>query len=237
MDRLVNAGSWQLVVELTHAIPDLQVFETHPGGGQYDCLTVVGAGVRLDINRAGSIHAHESPWGQHIPLIPGPEWQDLLSRAGGPREVASRVAALCGLPWTERRPPTTPRNLTYRVLARLLLSRLFSGAEWDTRSWFLDTSGPEGCAVLGPPGYPEIAELPPDQVWRVLRDGLVIAWAWQGWGWTPLGERIDLMAAYRRGTSIDTLATTLSTQPRTARADSLPALSSRPEDPTIGDAQ
>ena len=55
MDALTSAGSWQVVGELSGAMPDLQVFETHSGGGQYDCLTLMTPEGRsvISMNRDG----------------------------------------------------------------------------------------------------------------------------------------------------------------------------------------
>ena len=93
MDTVVNAGSWTVAVEFTRAAPGLQVFETHPGGGQYDCLTLVADDVKVDINRVGSIHAHASPTGEHTPLIPAGQWQAMLARPGGASPNALLMAA------------------------------------------------------------------------------------------------------------------------------------------------
>lgn len=222
MDTVVNAGSWTVAVEFTRAAPGLQVFETHPGGGQYDCLTLVDADVKIDINRVGSIHAHASPTGEHTPLIPAEQWQAMLARPGGAAAVAETVAAGCGMPWAAHRPATTARLLQYRVISRLLASRAFSRAEWDVRSRFHDSSGPGGCSLVGTTPGDDVDRLDPRQVWRVLRAGTEVAWLWDGWAWTLAGDRTDLMSAYRRGATVDQLVAVLTTPPGTERAGRRP---------------
>ena len=222
MDTLINAGSWQVAVELTRAMPDLQVFETHPGGGQYDCLTLVGERAKLDINRAGSIHAHTSPTGEHIPLVAAEEWQPMLTHPGGAAAVAELAASRCGLPRAKRRPPTSARLLQYRLIARLLASRMFASTRWDVRSRFHDSSGPEGSCVVGTAPGADVEALTPQEVWRVLRGGVEVAWLWDGWAWTSDGERRDLMSAYRRGASVDHLVATITARPGREHATQLP---------------
>src|SRR4051794_35374654 len=55
--RFILMQSWWLASRLVRRHPELKLIETHPGGGQYDCLTLrKDQGTRVDINRVGSIH-------------------------------------------------------------------------------------------------------------------------------------------------------------------------------------
>ena len=58
--RLVYLQSWWIASELVRGHPSLKVVETHPGGGQYDCLSIVTTEhytvTLIDLNRSGSIH-------------------------------------------------------------------------------------------------------------------------------------------------------------------------------------
>ena len=139
MQGIGNAGSWLVAAEVVRAAPDLAVYETHPGGGMYDCLSLFGDGVRLEINREGSIHVTESPLGEAVPLLK--TWTRKATKPGGARDLARQLLAAAGREWPDRRPPTTPRVLTYRVIARLLAARALDTPVWDVRSQFLDTSG------------------------------------------------------------------------------------------------
>lgn len=42
--RLVGAQSWFVASELLRRHPSMTLIETHPGGGQNDCLSVVAKG-------------------------------------------------------------------------------------------------------------------------------------------------------------------------------------------------
>jgi hypothetical protein len=55
----IEIASWRMVSELHRRYPDLfNVIETHPGGGQYDCLSLYDHKERhiADFNRRGSLH-------------------------------------------------------------------------------------------------------------------------------------------------------------------------------------
>lgn len=215
MDRFVNAGSWHVAAEFVRAFPSLRVFHTHPGGGQYDCLTIVGDGLKIDINRAGgSIHIHDSPAGSRSPLIPGPEWQDQLLRRTPPRELAQRIASGCGLDWPKNTPPTRPHVLVYRVIAQFLEATMFDPAGWDATTQFLDSSGMTFPGdQVGVTPHPEMSVLPANKVWMLVANDEARAWLWDGWAWTAGGERRDLYAAYRAGSTTADLAALL-TRPR-----------------------
>ncbi len=60
---LIEWLSWELAARLVGRHHGLRVIEDHPGGGQYDCLTIVGMdesqrSFRIDLNRVGSGHVH-----------------------------------------------------------------------------------------------------------------------------------------------------------------------------------
>lgn len=237
MQGTLNAGSWRVAVEALRAVPDLELFETHPGGGLYDCLTLVGDGVRLEINREGSIHILASPRGEASPLFDSEVWPQRVSEPGGARQIACELLTAAGLPWPDRRPPTTPRVLTYRVIARLLAAHALDEPEWDVRSQFLDTSGHGGSWISEPVPSAEMALLPANRVWRVLRGQHTTAWLCDGWAWTAGGERRDLMAAYDTGATLDQLVGIVTAAPPRRRAAPLPVLPDLPRQPTGWDSQ
>ena len=87
--------SWMIAAHLLRLVePNLRVFITHPGGGQYDCLTLVSPeGEQLVLlNRNGS-----------SALVAGEVIEDIWSLAmhspgAGPRGAASVLAEASGLP-------------------------------------------------------------------------------------------------------------------------------------------
>ena len=61
--QLVEIASWKIVSELTRRYPGkFTVLETHPGGGQYDCLSLYDKKQEhiASFNRAGRFHVFAS---------------------------------------------------------------------------------------------------------------------------------------------------------------------------------
>ncbi len=109
---------WGLVAEIMRRHPtEFQVVETHPGGGQYDCLSMLAAdGTHImDLNREGSLHL--MPDGQRI----GPVWE--LIELLGPAKTAEMIddigqfAVRGGLP--DRVPTVTAMSKIAGVMAPL----------------------------------------------------------------------------------------------------------------------
>ena len=213
-------------MEATRAVPTLTVVETHPGGGQYDCLTLLDDGVHIDINRIGSIHVHKGRKGPAMSLMDHATWIRAVVQPGGARKVTEQLLDAAGLPFPARRPASTPRVLTYRVIARLLAARVLDRPDWDVRSQFVDTSG-YGGGIAEPVPWPEMGMVPANQVWRVLRGPATVAWLWEGWAWTAAGQRRDLMSEYARGATVDHLVGIVTEAP-TRRSGHSAAASARP---------
>lgn len=141
--RFRLAYSWQLAATLVRRHPTLTIRETHPGGGQYDCLTFVsGEGGRLiDINRVGRIHVHRKE-AEPLPL-------ELLFSLPEPFELVQQLEEAAGLPLVPGSAPATAKSLTYRVAAQLTTATVLSRAPLDVRSGLLDSSGPAGSGARG----------------------------------------------------------------------------------------
>ncbi|WP_289020204.1 hypothetical protein [uncultured Ornithinimicrobium sp.] len=135
--RLRTVQSWWLGSELVRRHPELLLIETHPGGGQYDCLTLMsmdpgGAGTNLvDLNRTGRIHV-----GDQTGFM---TWEQ--ERAFGDRHGAMRrIENAAGLHAPTQTPSSTGKVLTYRVLASVLTTTLNEREPWDARNLMLDAS-------------------------------------------------------------------------------------------------
>lgn len=137
--------------ELFRRHPSLTLIETHPGGGQYDCLSLVAKNAVapktiIDLNRAGRIHVHEP----HDPAFEPIEWATTLPvRAGDPKRpdahaVVKRLEDAAGLQSVEHAPPSTPAALVYRVIARVLGGLVNDKYDWDARNEFGDSSMESG---------------------------------------------------------------------------------------------
>lgn len=231
VDPLLNAASWTLAANLTRAHPDFQIRETHPGGGLYDCLTLVDDRRTVWINRAGSIRI-EPPRDAAEQVLAAETWQAAVQHHAGQRRLAEQILAACHLRWPTPLPPATPAVLTYRVAARLLANQVQRNPPLDVRSQFLDTSGPTSCDIVQPVPSAEMAALPAREVWRVLDDKTTVAWLWNGWAWTGGGERRDLVASYDSGATLDDLVELLTSPTSPRRAPVLPLIDRLPAQPT-----
>lgn len=134
--------SWRIVTELWRRFPDeFLLLETHPGGGQYDCLSFY---LRqnchqsvLQINRGGSLHVRlgndvESypDWCERM-LIDPVTYLDEITRSIG-YEVPSPL------------PSSTPATLAFRYISEILTHTIGRREHWECRNGFLDSSGWEG---------------------------------------------------------------------------------------------
>ena len=145
-ERLINLQSWWVASELLRRHPELELVETHPGGGLYDCLTIIGERgpheLHIDLNRAGRMHVHSpmasrfdrTRWGIEHPV----EWsteRDQSDRRLIPRFLEDAV----GLAAPAQTPVTTPKSLAFRMIYQLLLFALNEGAGWVARNAQLDS--------------------------------------------------------------------------------------------------
>jgi hypothetical protein len=136
--RFRLAYSWQLAATLVRRHPSLTIREMHPGGGQYDCLTLISDdGERLiDINRARRIHVHRGD-AEPLPL-------ELLFSRPEPFDLVQQLEDAAGLPRVSGPAPATPKSLTYRVAAHVITASVLWRAPIDVRSEQMDSSGPAG---------------------------------------------------------------------------------------------
>lgn len=177
--RFVIAQSWWIASEIVRRHPELRIVETHPGGGQYDCLTLA-AGTHanpsslIDLNRVGSIHVHTDSSFEAL------RWNEVLTARGG-HDVVRAVESAAGLTAPRQAPATGPRTLIYRLLARTLTSLVDDRHAWDARSGQVDSSGYGGGARPELEQFPSVVEelrsvhpddlfgLPAYRFWILLR--------------------------------------------------------------------
>ncbi|MBW6439263.1 hypothetical protein KZ829_36680 [Actinoplanes hulinensis] len=180
--RFILTQSWWLACQLIRRHPKILIVETHPGGGQYDCLTLIHNGQSvIDINRAGSIHVKNSSDSKPV------TFEDLFVHDDS-GEVVTAIERAAGMSSPSSAPPSTPAVLTYRVLAQLMAITLNEKHRWDVRNERLDSSGMGGGAARGyladyPVAAARAREKRPDDLlgdplyryWGVLRDGKPVA--------------------------------------------------------------
>lgn len=214
--RFVIAQSWWIASEIVRRNPTLLLIETHPGGGQYDCLSLIRrtsteTTTLIDLNRAGSLHVHHGPSG-HMTLT----WQEALAADGG-HDVVRHLEKAAGLDPAPKAPATSPRVLTYRILARILTSLVDDRHVWDARNCQLDSSGMDAIATR----QAELLQFPsvieslrdgrPDELfarpgyrfWTLLRDAKPVA-VFDTDGRLHLPDRppSELLPAYNRSRSL-----------------------------------
>jgi hypothetical protein len=115
------------------------LIETHPGGGQYDCLSLVEfAGDLhsvLDVNRGGgSVHVLHGRTPQ--------SWPDWVERMlADPRRFLNEVGEAIGATAPKSLPKSTPTTLSFRYISEILTHTVGRLEKWECRNGCCDTSG------------------------------------------------------------------------------------------------
>lgn len=212
--RFVAAQAWWVASELCRRRSRLRVLETWPMDGFYHGLEigVPGEKCRVFMNFHGSIHLHD---GDHEHQ--GIKWTELLE-APTPHTVVREIESRMGWLVTSA-DSTTPRSLTYRVLAACLTRRLNDRREWTV----VDGSTQAGVDLWGT--EPNLSFLDDFEGARTLIDrsaqdrGLSSLWllrederpavllSSRGRMYRHSGSEVDLMAVYRQHRDVDEVAT------------------------------
>lgn len=216
--RMINLQSWWVASELLRRHPELELIETHPGGGQYDCLSVLNiessGKLYIDLNRNGRMHIHSATpswfdsarWDIRYPV----EWSTELEQVDR-RRIPRFLEDAAGLLPPAQTPVTTPKTLTFRVIYHLLLFSLNEAEFWDIRNGKLDSSGMY--SDNEPPYFEGIesaqialrqsrpldwkANVPRYDFWGVLRDGRCLGLLQiDGALHRPNAEPVNLMKIY-----------------------------------------
>ncbi len=161
--QVITAVTWRIVAELIrrHHAHRLRVYETHPGGGQCDCLSIyvgeAGFDSRhlCDFNQQ-SQHLHifntYSTPRRRLDDLRWPDGNDYVSPHLGNEEakvVVDDIEALVGLPLLAGKslPSTTPPTLIFRLIAGVLERHMLSRETLDVRCGWHDSSGMEGSYI------------------------------------------------------------------------------------------
>jgi hypothetical protein len=134
--RYYSPTYWWIATELIRRNPQLELVETFPLDGFYDCLTVYGetngTPIHIDLNRYGSIHVHPG----HIGLISGSE---VIAHASAHWAV-KQIERVAGLNPSDTAPASSVRIITLRILARVLNYLVNDRSQWAIRSMTPDGS-------------------------------------------------------------------------------------------------
>jgi hypothetical protein len=152
---LAAAIAWQLLAELARrydGFEALHILEMHPGGGQYDQLTIwstpdhdvdVYAGQSrqlLTLNLSGSAHGDECDRRFH--------WLARWLSAGDVKEVVEGLAHHVGLPLRAPSAPTNKYVFGMRLIATLLKMHALERFPLNACMGFCDSSGLADSEVL-----------------------------------------------------------------------------------------
>lgn len=221
---VVEAASWRLASEMVRRHPTvLRLIRGHPGGGQSDCLWLLPlAGDHGDVrlNRAGTIQVLERFDGRPADGWPPTDWNEYLFAE--PRGFLDRLEREAGLPTPSQVPGSTPRTLTYRVLAAVAATAFKSVHPIEIQQGFIDSSGYDAGSNPNLDGFPidpERLRAQPDdfygesryRFWIVVRDDVPVLAVDQadGFAWTAHDPTpIHIMDLYK-GSRRHLLTTTL----------------------------
>ena len=146
--RYKNAAYWWIVSELIRRHPKLELLETYPMDGFYDCLTLFGPGARgnvhIDFNRFGSIHIHP----EHVHFLEAVE----VMKSSDPHRSVRRIEEAAGLVPPSKTPPSSPRTITLRLMARLMNFLVNDKAAWQIQMLTSEASG-YAISLLDTPEY------------------------------------------------------------------------------------
>jgi len=187
---LVEALSWGLASRLVRRHPTLRIVEEHPGGGQYDCLTIVGRGEgdfeTIHLNRVGSafVWSQGSSWRW--------AWRGIWNELATSSDFRFGVELLehhTGLARVDSTPPAEHHTVAYRLIAAALLANL--GAQTWRASF--DFGGETWTGLPVPSWVPR-----PDRSWLLHRDRqpVLAIDCDTGVAVRSDGRRFDLMAVY-----------------------------------------
>lgn len=191
-ERLRIATYWWLASELVRRHPELNVVETYPMDGFYDCLSVIGGSangsVHIDMNRLGSVHVHP----KHVGLMS----VDELVSYEDPLKGVRRLEEAAGLPKGSSF-SSGARIITLRLIAQTLALVVNDSSRWDVR---MITPRGDGYSISlfepetpNPAKWPFSAVFPSEalhhsfvvssnlseevngRLWGLQKDGLVVA--------------------------------------------------------------
>ena len=212
--QLREIASWHIISEIVCRYPGrFRIIETHPGGGQYDCLSIFDTRVAhiADLNRRGSLHilrqvgaADRGRRGAE----PLDVWEQ-MARTGDIRRIVDKACRRMGLEVPDELPPIPPDGLVYRFVAHLLSHAAFGQMQWECRNGCFDTSGygggvshafeafPSAQARLQKATSEDLFNEAAYRFWFVFRGHEpVLALETTGWVWNANDDSFDLMRLY-----------------------------------------
>lgn len=134
-------ASWWVMAQFLRRLEgEFRVVEAHPGGGQYDCLRLIGPVdsnpmTLLDLNREGAAFA--TPFGTDNWYRLGWFWRDLVQSAD-PDALIGELRKLLRLP--ARVGPPSVHGRVVLAISEFLHRRAGLGERWTCRNGYFDSS-------------------------------------------------------------------------------------------------
>jgi len=146
-----RALAWWIAAEMIRRHPEeLRVIESHPGGGQYDCLSLYRRGSEDALVAHLNLEGHITPvsWFAE-PGDPGNSgvadarlnWLEVLAAEDRRRYVIEALEGACGLASPHRTPSTVTTSIGPRLIARFASTAAFTSRTWHIRNAVHDSSG------------------------------------------------------------------------------------------------
>jgi hypothetical protein len=149
---LIELASWTLATEMIRRAPkSLYIMETHPGGGQSDCLSIVRTDLQKWIcvfNRIGSFTAFS--WfdsGRDCDSKLQIDVWGRIAKGDSTREILDEICNIVRLPIPSSLPAGTTASLTYRIITAVLQIKTFAPKRWSCLNGFCDSSGFICCGI------------------------------------------------------------------------------------------
>jgi len=227
-------ASWQVAAELVRRHPnEFVVIETHPGGGQYDCLSIYerrGVGDRprflnfAHLNRIPRGHITSRGWGVDEKRL---NWVDVLFADDLRNEIIIPLEDYGSIAPPAQTPPTTPSSIGVRLIAEALSLRVATRSPLVALNGVHDSSNGSGIRgelfaefqaitnVMSESDDFDIETVPAYRYWFVCvgadggseRRTLFGVDTWDGKLWYKNESEVDLMDLYKDyGSDITTMA-------------------------------
>lgn len=211
-DQLIEIASWRVICELHRRYPDkFKVIETHPGGGQYDCLSLYDKnGLNIaHFNRNGRMTVFKRFDGRENPR-PFDIWS-ATCHENKQKETLDKVSDMIGLTVPAKLPASTATTLVYRLIAEFLTHSVFGKYCWECRNGYEDTSGYGGGVRTYFEQFPDaqkrlktvlesdIFNEPAYRFWFLCRAGRpLFCLETTGQVWNTKGKSFDLTGLYAK---------------------------------------
>ena len=147
--RLKESLSWEVASEVVRRHPgQLMLAELQPGGGQYDCLSIL----RIDRQDAETVHLNRNPKGHlNVPMRDSfdvrPNWTQVLLAENRP-ELIQIIERQLLLQSPSHTPETTSKSIGYRLLSSLISSHVHNKTNlFATHGWYDGELGERNAAM------------------------------------------------------------------------------------------